>query len=289
MTMTSSASTSSAPASLIERTGGQAPASALGARLSALARSRGLRRTIVPLAILVGWQLLAEFGFINRRFMSSPVDIGVTLWAAARSGELFTNLGISLWRAGVGLLLGASTALLAGIVSGLSQRGEDAIDSTIQAVRTLPYLGLVPLFILWFGLGELSKLLMVALGSFFPVYLNVFKGIRSVDERFIDLGRAYHLSRFAMVRDVIFPAALPSALVGLRYAIGTAWLSLVVAEQINASSGLGWMIVQANELAQTGVIMGALGVYAVVGILADALVRLIERRALSWQRAFKGA
>lgn len=249
---------------------------------------RPIRRAVVPIAIVVGWQLLAEFGLINRRFMSSPVDIAVTLWNSAVTGVLAANLGVSLWRALVGLSLGSSVALIAGVLSGLSRRGEDAIDSTVQAIRTLPYLGLVPLFILWFGLGEISKVLMVALGSFFPVYLNVFKGIRNVDERLIDLGRAYRLSRFEMMRDIIFPGALPSALIGLRYAIGTAWLSLVVAEQINASSGLGWMIVEANEMAQTSLIMAALAIYAVIGILADAAVRLLEQRALSWQRAFKG-
>ncbi|MDH7798721.1 MULTISPECIES: ABC transporter permease [unclassified Beijerinckia] len=253
------------------------------------ALSRPLRRAIVPLAILVIWQVLASYGVINRRFSSSPYDIGVSLGTLASNGQLTTHLGISLWRAAFGLFVGTTAALAAGIFAGLSKVGEDAVDSTIQAIRTLPFLGLVPLFILWFGLGETPRILLVALGSFFPVYLNVFKGIRSVDERLIELGRSYKLSQWRLVRDIIFPAALPSALVGLRYAIGISWLSLVVAEQINSSSGLGWLIVQANELAQTSVIMTALAIYAVIGVLADALVRLIEQRALRWQRSFKGA
>lgn len=153
----------------------------------------------------------------------------------------------------------------------------------------MPYLGMVPLFILWFGLGEAPRITMVALGSFFPVYLNVFKGIRDVDDRLIDLGRGYRVGRWELIRDVILPGAMPSALVGLRYALGTAWMSLVVAEQINAQSGLGYLIVQANTLAQTSVIITALAVYAVIGILADAIVRLIEKRALRWRRAFEGA
>jgi sulfonate transport system permease protein len=249
---------------------------------------RLLRRSVVPLGLLVLWQILANYGLINRRFAGSPLDILASLWTLTVTGQLQVHLGISLWRAMFGLVVGAGTGLVAGVISGLSQRGEDALDSTIQAVRTLPFLGLVPLFILWFGLGETSRILLIAMGSFFPVYLNVFKGIRGVDQRLIELGRSYRLSRFELLRDIIFPAAAPSFLVGLRYAIGISWLSLVVAEQINSSSGLGWLIVQANELAQTSVIMAALAIYAVIGVLADALVRLIEHRTLRWQRAFRG-
>jgi sulfonate transport system permease protein len=249
---------------------------------------RLLRRSIVPVALLVVWQVLAHFGLINRRFVGSPYDILVSLWTLTVSGQLLHHLGISLWRAAFGLLAGAAAGLAAGIIAGLSQYGEDALDSTIQAIRTLPFLGLVPLFILWFGLGETSRVLLVALGSFFPVYLNVFKGIRGVDERLIELGRSYQLSRIGMVRDIIVPAAVPSFLVGLRYAIGISWLSLVVAEQINSSSGLGWLIVQANELAQTSTIITALAIYAVIGLLTDLIVRMLERRMLRWQRVFQG-
>jgi sulfonate transport system permease protein len=250
---------------------------------------RILRRSAAPLALLILWQVLASYGYINRRFTSSPADVLQSLWVLATSGQLTVHLGISLWRACFGLLVGATAALVASVIAGLSQLGEDALDSTIQAVRTLPFLGLVPLFILWFGLGETPRILLVALGSFFPVYLNVFKGIRGVDERLIELGRSYRLSRWRLLCDIIFPAAIPAALAGLRYAIGISWLSLVVAEQINSSSGLGWLIVQANELAQTSVIITALAIYALIGVAADLMVRLIERRALRWQRTFQGA
>ena len=251
--------------------------------------SRFARRAVVPLSILVLWQFLASHGYINRRFSSSPYDVALSLWSLASSGQLQKHLGVSLWRALLGLGFGSLAALVAGAVAGLSKIGEDALDSTIQALRTLPFLGLVPLFILWFGLGETSRVLLVAMGSFFPIYLNVFKGIRGVDERLIELARGYKLGRWQLLRDVVLPAALPSALIGFRYAIGVSWLSLVVAEQINSSSGLGWLIVQANELAQTSVIITALAIYAVIGVLADAIGRLIEMRALRWQRAFKGA
>jgi sulfonate transport system permease protein len=172
---------------------------------------------------------------------------------------------------------------------GLSQRGEDLLDSTLQAVRTLPLLGLIPLFILWFGLGETPRILLIALGSFFPIYINVFKGIRGVDVRLIELASSYGLNRLQLIRDVILPSALPSALVGLRYAIGIAWLCLVVAEQVNATAGLGWVIIQANQLGQTSVVITALVIYAIVGVVADLVVRAIEQRVLGWQRVFEGA
>ncbi|MBB6013852.1 sulfonate transport system permease protein [Aquamicrobium lusatiense] len=250
---------------------------------------RFVRRLIVPVSLLVIWQVLASYGIINRRFSSSPVDIIAALWKLAVNGQLFDSLWISLVRAFLGLALGGSLGLLAGLVAGLSRLGEDALDSTIQAIRTLPFLGLVPLFILWFGLGETPRILLVALGTFFPIYLNVFKGIRGVEERLIELGRSYGLNRWELIRDIILPAALPNALVGLRYSLGIAWLVLVIAEQINATSGLGWLIIKASELAQTSVIMMVLAVYALIGILADAIVRLIETRALRWQRSFQGA
>lgn len=234
------------------------------------------------------WQIAASSGFINRRFYSSPLDILQAFYDLAITGQLTENLGVSLARAFVGLLLGGTIGLATGVAAGLSRTGEDVLDSTIQAIRTLPLLGLVPLFVLWFGLGEAPRILLIALGTFFPIYLNVFKGIRGVDERLIELGRSYRLTKVQLIRDIIFPAALPAALVGLRFSLGIAWLILVVAEQVNARSGLGWLIIKASELAQTSVIMTALAMYAIIGILADLAVRLIEARVLKWQRAFKG-
>ncbi|MCU1676838.1 MAG: tauC [Frankiales bacterium] len=250
---------------------------------------RPLRRAIVPVAIVVLWQLGASTGHINTRNFSSPWGVLTAAGDLFRTGELQQHLLVSMTRAVVGLAIGGSLGLLMGIFAGLSRLGEDTIDSTIQAFRTLPYLGLVPLFILWFGIGESSRITMVALGSFFPIYLNVFKGIRNVDARFIDLAKGQHLNRWGLIRQVVVPGAMPQVLVGFRYAIGTAWLSLVIAEQVNATSGLGYLIVQATTLAQTSIIMTALSIYAVIGIIADGVVRLIERRALRWQRGFQGA
>jgi sulfonate transport system permease protein len=252
------------------------------------ARRRMLRRLVTPVLVLVVWQLMASTGRLNEDFVGSPAGVAVAFYDLATTGQLALHLAVSLWRALFGLFVGASAGLFFGLIVGLSQRTEDYLDSFFQAVRTLPLLGLIPLFILWFGLGETPRILLIALGSFFPVYINVFKGIRGVDVRLIELAQAYGLSRWQLVRDVILPAALPATLVGVRYSIGIAWLCLVIAEQVNATSGLGWVIIQANQLGQTSVVITALVIYAVIGVLADAVIRLIEARALRWQRAFQG-
>jgi len=235
------------------------------------------------------WQELANLGWVNPDFVGSPYGVAVSLYDLATTGNLAWHLAVSLWRALFGLTAGVGAGLFLGLLVGLSQLGEDLLDSTLQAIRTLPLLGLIPLFILWFGLGETPRIVLIALGSFFPVYVNVFKGIRGVDARLIELARSYRLSRWEMVRDIILPATLPSALIGLRYAIGISWLCLVVAEQVNATSGLGYVIIEANQLGQTSVIITALVIYAIVGIIADGIVRLLEHRCLNWQQAFRGA
>jgi sulfonate transport system permease protein len=168
-------------------------------------------------------------------------------------------------------------------VAGLSRLGEDVVDAPVQMLRTLPFLALVPLFILWFGIDETPKIALVALGSMFPIYLNLFAGIRGADPKLVEAGQVFGLDRRGLVRHVIFPAALPSALVGLRYAMGTAWLSLVVGEQINANAGIGYLINDARDFLRTDVIVVGLLVYALLGLGADQVVRIIERRALAWR------
>jgi sulfonate transport system permease protein len=254
-----------------------------------LYQKRLLRRVAAPIALLALWQGLANIGWVNPDFVGSPYGVVVSLYDLATTGNLSWHLAVSLWRALFGLAAGVGAGLALGIIVGMSQLGEDLLDSTLQAIRTLPLLGLIPLFILWFGLGETPRIVLIALGSFFPVYINVFKGIRGVDARLIELARSYRLSRFEFVRDVIMPATLPSALIGLRYAIGISWLCLVVAEQVNATSGLGYVIIEANQLGQTSTIITALVIYAIVGVVADGVVRLIEYRCLRWQQSFKGA
>ena len=190
---------------------------------------------------------------------------------------------MSLLRVSIGFGLGLIVGIVLAIVSGLSRLGETIVDPLVQMLKALPFLGLLPLFILWFGIGELPKVLLVAIGAMMPIYLTLFGGIRNIDAQWLDVGRVLAMSRRATIVKVMLPAALPSLLVGVRYGLSVAWLSLVVGEQINASSGIGAIITAARDFLQTDVIVVCLVVYAMLGLLTDALVRLIEARLLNWR------
>lgn len=248
----------------------------------AMARRRllSMRRVISPLVILAAWQAASEFGVISPRVLAAPSAILLSAWGLLVSGALLHHLVISLARVSVGLAIGVSIGTALALVSGLSRIGEDIVDAPMQMLRTLPFLGLVPMFILWFGIGETPKVALVALGSTFPVYLNVFAGIRGVDRKLVEAGQVFGLTRAGLIRHIILPGALPAGLVGLRYSLGVAWLSLVVAEQINADAGIGYLINDARDFLRTDVIVVGLLVYALLGLMADALVRALERRAL---------
>ncbi len=268
---------------------GDRPASALetagqGRRL----RLRGWRRLISPLLVLAVWQLVSTAGLVSARKLPPPSEVFSTAVRLVRTdspayGTLQHALLASLQRMAIGFALGASVAVLLAIVAGLSRIGEDAVDPLMQMVRTLPLFGLIPVFIVWFGIGELPKLLLIALGAAIPLYLNTFAGIRGVDYRLIELGHVLGLSRWELLRRIVLPGALPAVLVGLRQSLGVAWLSLVVAEQLNANAGLGFMINQATQFLQNDVIFVALLVYTILGLLTDWLVRQLERRSLAWR------
>ena len=257
-----------------------------GNRSRAWTLPAGLRRCAVPLALLVLWQASVGLGWISTRSIPSPSQILTAFWDLTVSGELAVHLLVSLGRVSAGLAIGVSAGTVCALIAGLSRRGEDALDALLQMLRTLPHLALVPLFILWFGIGETPKIALVALGTAFPIYLNLFAGIRTVDAKVVEAVSTLGLTRWEMIAQVILPGALPAFLTGLRYALGVAWLSLVVGEQINASSGIGYLAMTAREFLRTDVIIVALIVYAILGLLADLIVRLIERSALVWRPAF---
>lgn len=242
-----------------------------------------LRRFVSPLVLLLGWEALSRLGVISPRSLAAPSTILASAWALTVTGELPLNLAVSLLRVSVGFALGTALGVGLAMLAGLSRLGEDIVDAPVQMVRTLPFLALVPLFILWFGIGELPKVALVTLGALFPVYLNVFAGIRGIDPRLIEMAQVFGLSRSTLIRRVILPGALPSFLVGLRFALGVSWLSLVVAEQINASSGIGHLITDARDFLRTDIIVVGLMVYALLGLAADALVRALEQRLLRWR------
>jgi sulfonate transport system permease protein len=256
-------------------------------------RHRGWYRLVSPAAVVVLWQLLCSAGLIPADKLPPPT----TVWRTAVSlvttdspayGTLQNAMLVSLERMAVGFAVGASVAVLLALVAGLSLLGENAVDPLLQIVRMLPLFGLIPVFIVWFGIGELPKIILIALGAAIPLYLNTFAGIRGVDGKLAEAGRVLGLSRAEMIRHVVLPGALPQALTGLRQSLGVAWLALVVAEQVNANAGLGFIISQATQFLRNDVILVALAVYAILGLITDALVRLLERRALAWRRGILG-
>lgn len=240
-------------------------------------------RWISPVILLLLWEFGSRIGFIPPRVLAAPSAVAATMWSMTVSGELPHNLAVSLGRAAAGLAIGLTLGIVFALIAGLSRAGEAAIDPLLQIKRTIPTLALTPLFIIWFGIGEEPKVLLIALATLFPVYLNLFNGIRGVDVRLIEAARTLGLSRGEIITNVVLPAAMPSLLVGLRYALGVAVLVLVVAEQINASAGLGALINRARDFMQTDVIVVCVMVYAMLGLAGDALVRRIEKKALSWR------
>jgi sulfonate transport system permease protein len=244
-----------------------------------LPRADGLIPWVVPLAIVLIWQLACVTGFVSARVLPAPSDVALAGWKLLLSGELVRNIWVSFWRASIGFAFG--------LANGLSQLSSKLTDTTLQMVRNIPHLALIPLVILWFGIDESAKLFLVALGVFFPIYLNTLHGIRTVDPQLIEMGRIYGMTDGELFRRVIFPGALPSIFVGLRFALGIMWLTLIVAETIAASSGLGYMAMQAREFMLIDVVVLSILIYALLGKLADSASRALERLTLSWHPAFQ--
>jgi len=246
-------------------------------------RLRWLRRWVSPAVILVVWQLLSSAGVIPEQKIAAPLQILATARDLVADGTLGAATLVSVQRVALGFAAGAAIGVTLAVVAGLSRIGEDAVDPPMQMLRTLPHFGLIPLFIVWMGLGETPKIALVAMGVAFPLYLNTFSGIRSIDRKFLEAATTLHLTRWQRIRHVVVPGAVPQALVGLRQSLGVAWLSLIVAETVSASSGLGYMINHAREFLQTDVIVVGLAVYSILGLVTDAIVRTLERKALSWR------
>jgi sulfonate transport system permease protein len=247
------------------------------------------RRLVSPVAILVIWETAARAGLLASDKLPAPSAVARTGWRLAADGTLGHHLLSSLTRAAVGLLIGGTLALVLGAAAGLLRLGDDAIDPPVQMARMLPHLALVPLLIIWVGIGESMKITLVALGAFFPLYFNTYAGIRDIDERLVEAARTCGLGAWARIRHVVLPGALPSLFLGLRLAIGAAWLSLVVGEQTNAENGIGFLMMEAREFSQTDVVVLGLFVYAALGLLSDLLLRVLERRTLVWRRGLRAS
>jgi sulfonate transport system permease protein len=256
--------------------------------LKKFAVALGRSRIVSPLVFLLLWELGSRSGLIPERTLAAPSAVIATLFGMVVSGELPGNLIVSTLRALSGLAIGVSAGVILALISGLSRSGEAAVDPLMQIKRTIPTLALTPLFIVWFGIGETPKVALIAFASMFPIYLNLYSGIRGVDVRLLEGARSFGLSQSELIWHVILPGALPSLLVGLRYSLSISILVLVVAEQINASAGLGYLINNARDFMRTDIIVVCLMVYAVLGLGADWLVRLIERCALVWRPSIVG-
>ncbi len=243
---------------------------------------------IVPVAILLGWEAASLAGWLSSRVLPEPLAVFKAFWTLLLSGEIATHVAVSARRALVGLAIGGGLGLGLGLLNGTFRRAETVLDSTLQMVRNIPPLALIPLVILWFGIDESAKLFLVALGVFFPIYLNTFHGIRSVDAGLIEMARSYGLSGWALHRHVILPGALPSILVGLRFSLGLMWVLLIVAETISSQAGIGYMTMNAREFLQTDVVLVGILLYALLGKVADLLAKTLERRWLRWHPNHQG-
>jgi sulfonate transport system permease protein len=247
----------------------------------------GIAPWIVPVTLIVVWQVAAQIGWLSSRILPEPLAVLRAAWALAASGELWGHVKTSTWRAASAFALGGGLGLLLGLLTGTFRQAETLLDTTLQMIRNIPALALIPLVILWFGIDEAAKLFLVSVGVFFPVYLNTFHGIRSVDKGLIEMARSYGLSGWALYRDVILPGALPSILVGVRFSLGLVWVLLIVSETISAQSGIGYMTMNAREFLQTDVVLVGILLYALLGKLADVLARTVERTALRWHPGYQ--
>jgi sulfonate transport system permease protein len=255
------------------------------ARLAGVARR--LAPWALPLVLLATWQFMSANDLLSTRILPAPSAVAKSALELTLSGELFMHVKTSTLRALSGFAIGGGLGLALGLLTGSFSWIETLLDTTIQMVRNIPPLALIPLVILWFGIDESAKLFLVALGVFFPVYINTFHGIRSVDAGLIEMARSYGLSGWRLYREVVLPGALPSILVGVRFALGLMWVILIVAETISASSGIGYMTMNAREFLQTDVVLLGILLYAALGKLADLLAKALESRWLQWHPAYR--
>lgn len=238
---------------------------------------------LIPVGLIIIWQIAGTLGWISTKLLPTPWSViqdGVSLW---QSGELQKNMGISLYRALVGFAIGGSVGFFFGMLNGLSKTARALFDSTIQMLRNIPHLSLIPVVIILFGIGETAKISLVTVGVMFPIYINTFHGITSVDPELIEMGQAYGLSKREMLTKIVFPGALPTILVGVRYALGVMWTTLIVAETISSTSGIGYMATNAQEFMNMKTVLLCIVIYALLGKVSDLIAKLLEDICLDWQ------
>ena len=243
---------------------------------------------MLPLAVLMLLEALVRLDWIPAHQLPAPSQVGQTLWWLAAGGELWGHIGVSLARVAAGFAIGAALAVLIGAWVGLSRRAESYLEPTFQALRAIPSLAWVPLLLLWLGIDETPKVVLIALGAFFPVYLALLAGIRNVDRKLVEVGRLHRLSGVELTRRILLPAALPSLFTGLRGALSLSWMFLVAAELIAATQGLGYLLSDGRETSRPDLVIAAILLLAVLGKLSDGLLKQLETRALHWRDSFVG-
>ncbi|WP_270179929.1 ABC transporter permease [Alkalihalobacillus sp. CinArs1] len=239
--------------------------------------------SILPFILLVVWEALSRLGVLPSYLLPAPTVIFNTIVDLGADGSLFGHIGITLYRIFLGFLLGAGVALILGSFVGIYRKAEQFFDPIIQAFRSIPSLAWVPLFILWMGIAEASKVTLIAVGVFFPVYLNVVSGILSVDRQLIEVGKMYGLNSYQLVKRIILPASLPSFLIGLRSGLGLGWMFVVAAELMGASQGLGYLLVLGQNTYSPELIIASIVLFALLGKVSDAILKVVENRSLHWQ------
>ncbi|CAM5288701.1 ABC transporter permease OS=Streptomyces cyaneofuscatus OX=66883 GN=G3I52_02590 PE=3 SV=1 [Streptomyces cyaneofuscatus] len=245
-------------------------------------------RLIGPVLLIAAWWAASASGYLDPRILSGPGSVISTASDLVATGRLQDNVLISLQRAGLGLFFGVVSGVVLAVAAGLSRSGEYLIDGPLQIKRAIPSLAMLPLLILWLGIGEEMKATVIALGVAVSMYINTFAFLTSIDNRYVELAEGLDLSRAQFIRKVVVPGSLPGFFVGLRLGVTSSWVGLIVVEQINATSGIGYMMFQAQQYAQSDVIIVGLVAYGIFGFASDAAVRAIERKALSWRRTLAG-
>lgn len=241
---------------------------------------------LVPVVAIILWQLLSQAGVISSKILPAPLDVLKVGIKLAQSGELLKHITISGTRALIGFAIGGGIGFLLGLINGSFVIAETLLDTSLQMLRNIPHLALIPLVILWFGIGEEAKIFLVVIGVMFPIYLNTYHGIRTVDSGLIEMGKVYGLNSLKIFWEIVLPSALPSILVGVRFSLGIMWLTLIVSETIASDSGIGYLAMNAREFLQTDVVVFAILLYALLGKLADAVARFLESSLLQWHPSY---
>jgi sulfonate transport system permease protein len=242
-------------------------------------------RVAGPIALLVAWWAASASGALNPAVLASPQQVGSAAWQLWQSGQLQSAVGVSVLRAATGLVFGVSAGLALGVITGFSRLGEELLDSPLQLLRALPFLSLVPLFMVWFGIGEEARVVLIAVATSFPMYVSTAGGVRAVDPRLVEAMRTFGLSRWALVREVVLPAAMPSLLSGLRLSMTLSVIALIAAEEINTTNGIGFLMAQAQTYSRTDILTVCVLLYGLLGLCVDLIVRGAERLLMPWRPA----